>query len=347
MVKKRALFLKTKNIGDSIILTSAISAMPDDYEIDVLCFQDSEAIFKMHPKVGLVYVVPRHLKGISKWLAYWHAFRQMKQRSYELVAQFSHDWRGSYLVRLLKPRLSVAKASLKRPKFWSAPFNYLAKVPGKTPRHASEQDVDLLRCANLFTEPTAPSYCLIPDSESVNLVETWWQANSLDLKKVVLLHASARWKFKGWKTSAWVELVHLLQKNDYSVVLSGGPGDYDFNSEIVNACNTAPIIVDQFTLPMTTALLKKVDLLISIDSMIVHMASATGTPVVALYGSTNERHWGPWKVPHITLPQMDGIAPSFSCRPCGLDGCAGTKVSQCLYAITAKEVFAAAKKLLG
>ena len=97
---------------------------------------------------------------------------------------------------------------------------------------------------------------------------------------------------------------------------------------------------------MTAALLKKVDLLISIDSMIVHMASATGTPVVALYGSTNEKHWGPWRVPHITLPCMSMVEPSFSCRPCGLDGCAGTKISQCLYAITSEEVFKAAKQLL-
>jgi heptosyltransferase-3 len=345
-VKKRALFLKTKNIGDSIILTSAISAMPNDYEVDVLCFRDSEAIFNMHPKVGLVYVVPRHLKGVAKWLAYWRTFRQMKERSYDLIAQFSHDWRGSYLVRLLKPRVSVAKASLKRPKFWSAPFNFLAKVPVKTPRHACEQDVDLLRCLNLYDEPVAPSYCLIPDSQSENFVNAWWQANALNFKKVVLMHASARWKFKSWKFSAWVELIHLLQKDGYSVVLSGGPGDYDFNSEIVNASNTGLILVDQFTLPMTAALLKKVDLLISIDSMIVHMASATGTPVVALYGPTNERHWGPWKVSHITLPRISTIEPSFSCRPCGLDGCAGTKVSQCLYAITPAEVLAAAMQLL-
>lgn len=345
-MKKRALFLKTKHIGDSIILTSAISAMPNDYEVDVLCYRDSEAIFKMHPKVGLVYVVPRHLKGIAKWMAYWRAFRQMKERSYDLIAQFSDDWRGSHLVRLLKPRLSVAKASLKRPKIWSAPFHFIAKVPSKTARHASEQDVDLLRRANLYAESVAPAYRLSPDSESINLVDDWWGQKLTSGKKVVLLHASARWKFKGWKLSAWVELIHLLQQDGYSVVLSGGPGDYDFNSEIVNASNVAPILVDQFTLPMTAALLKKVDLLISIDSMIVHMASATGTPVVALYGSTNEKHWGPWRVLHITLPRMSMVEPSFSCRPCGLDGCAGTKISQCLYAITSEEVFKAAKQLL-
>ena len=60
---KLALFLKTKHIGDSIILTSAIEALPRDYLVDVLCFKESEAIYKMHPRVRNVFVTPRHLNA--------------------------------------------------------------------------------------------------------------------------------------------------------------------------------------------------------------------------------------------------------------------------------------------
>ena len=36
---KKAIFIKTKNIGDSIILTSAIRALPDDFKcVDIVCF---------------------------------------------------------------------------------------------------------------------------------------------------------------------------------------------------------------------------------------------------------------------------------------------------------------------
>ena len=98
---------------------------------------------------------------------------------------------------------------------------------------------------------------------------------------------------------------------------------------------------------MTAGLMSRIDLLISIDSMSIHMGSAMKKPIVALFGPTDDRVWGPWLTPHIVLPDSNHLPQSFSCRPCGLDGCAGTKVSQCLYAITPEEVFAATKKLLG
>jgi len=48
---KKALFLKTKHIGDSVILTSAIAALPEEFAVDVLCFKESEPIFSMCPRV--------------------------------------------------------------------------------------------------------------------------------------------------------------------------------------------------------------------------------------------------------------------------------------------------------
>jgi ADP-heptose:LPS heptosyltransferase len=67
---KTALFLKTKNIGDSIILTSSIAALPKVFKyVDVVCLPESESIFKMNPRVREIFVIPRHLKGIKKLFA--------------------------------------------------------------------------------------------------------------------------------------------------------------------------------------------------------------------------------------------------------------------------------------
>jgi len=90
------LFLKTKNIGDSIILTSAISALPKDYQyVDIVCLPESEPIFKMHPRVRHAFVIPRHLKGFSKVMAYIKLYQEITSYSYDLLAHFSNDWRGA------------------------------------------------------------------------------------------------------------------------------------------------------------------------------------------------------------------------------------------------------------
>lgn len=337
MAIQLALFLKTKHIGDSIVLTSAIEALPPNFQVDILCFKDSEAVFKMHPRVRHIYLVPRYLKGIAKLVAYVLTYKAILSESYDLVAQFSDDWRGAFLTRLLKPKLSVARNTPKRPKFWKNSFHCLSKIP-QAGRHAAEQDVDLLRRAGLYNQAHAPAYRLEVSDCSDQQVDEWIDHLKIDAKRLVLIHAAARWKFKGLSNSTWVDVINQLHQEGYQIILSGGPLDKLFNQIIVDACEQPPILTENFSLEMTAALMKKAQLLISIDSMSIHMASAMQLPVVALFGPTDDRIWSPWRVAWKNLALGFHDSPSFGCRPCGLDGCAGSKVSQCLYAIPASNI---------
>jgi heptosyltransferase-3 len=79
---------------------------------------------------------------------------------------------------------------------------------------------------------------------------------------------------------------------------------------------------------------------IGVDSVPMHIAAALGTPTVALFGPSGDIEWGPWQVPHriVTTP--------YPCRPCGQDGCGGSKISDCLMTITPGQVLAALDDLL-
>ena len=70
LTNKRSIpMIKTKTIADSIILTSAINNVPQNFRhIDVICLPESRDIFKMHPRVRNIYCIPRDLEGISKWI---------------------------------------------------------------------------------------------------------------------------------------------------------------------------------------------------------------------------------------------------------------------------------------
>jgi heptosyltransferase-3 len=71
----------------------------------------------------------------------------------------------------------------------------------------------------------------------------------------------------------------------------------------------------------------------------MHIASAMGTPVVALFGPSGEFNWGPWRVPHRV------VASDHTCRPCGNDGCGGGKVSECLTTLPVSAVLQAVQSL--
>jgi heptosyltransferase-3 len=259
-----------------------------------------------------------------------------------LLAQFSDDWRGAFLSRFLDIKTSVARFPKKRPNFWKKSFKQIAKVT-LTPRPAAEQDVDLIRKIGLYGGSIAPPYSVLPKDEDLERIK-----NELSISKgdLILIHASARWKFKGISNATWAEVIEELIGQGYSVALTGSPADLDFNQNLMNLCKKKPILLKGLSLYETAVVVNLARLVISIDSMIIHLASAFQTPVVAIFGPTDERVWAPWKTPHeiVSLGLKD--ATSFICRPCGHDGCGGSKISQCLMAINSQQILLATNRFL-
>jgi heptosyltransferase-3 len=116
-------------------------------------------------------------------------------------------------------------------------------------------------------------------------------------------------------------------------VICGSINDFKANKKLSDLCHKKPILTEDFTLIETAALLESADLLISVDTMAIHLASAVNTPVIAIFGPNNETNWAPWKVLHKIIALSGSDSPSFACRPCGLDGCGGSKISNCLQGI--------------
>ena len=94
------------------------------------------------------------------------------------------------------------------------------------------------------------------------------------------------------------------------------------------------------TLRELAALTARAKLFFGVDSAPMHIAAAMGTPVVALFGPSGEKEWGPWRVRHRV------VATDYSCRPCGNDGCGGGKVSECLTRLPVERVHAAIDDVL-
>jgi heptosyltransferase-3 len=99
-------------------------------------------------------------------------------------------------------------------------------------------------------------------------------------------------------------------------------------------------LAGQLSIKELGALAARARLFVGVDSMPMHLACAMGTPAVALFGPSGEAEWGPWNVAHRV------VHSAHSCRPCGLDGCGGGKVSECLSFLPVDAVYAAARELL-
>ena len=334
---KQALFLKTKNIGDSIILTSSISALPKDFRyVDIICFPESKAIFQMNERVRHIFVIPRHQKGIKKIAAYITIFHKLFKSHYDLLAHFSIDWRGALLARFLNVDMSVSRKTPRRGSFWHNSFDFLAPVL-EDERPMVEQDIDLLRSANIYNKSVAPAYKLNVGDICKNKLKNWLKEHAIHSKnKLVVIQPSSRWSFKEIPIQTWASVIQALKLKKIHVILSGSKDDLKKNQSIADLCQLKPILTKDFSLMDTAALYKEADLVLTIDSMSTHLASAMQTPVISIFGPTNEKIWGPWKVKSRVLSMSTKDNEIFACRPCGQDGCDGSKVSQCLVQLSSK-----------
>jgi heptosyltransferase-3 len=336
---KQALFLKTKNIGDAIILTASIAALPLSYRfVDVVCLPHSEAIFRMNKRVRHVFVIPRDKKGLNKIFAYFNLFKRLFNERYDLLAHFSVDWRGALLARLLNVDISVSRQTDRRGSFWHQSFDFLAPALDHE-RPMAEQDVDLLRSANLYKKSFAPAYGLNISTPQKNKISGWLKKCDIHSKNnLVVIHASSRWKFKEIPVTSWAKIIDELKSQKINVVISGSKEDLKTNELIFDLCKSKPVLTKDFSLSDTAALYERADLILTIDSMSTHLASAVKTPVVSIFGPTNEKNWGPWKGKFKVIGLSIKDNEMFACRPCGQDGCEGTKISQCLVQLDPKMV---------
>ena len=328
-------------------MTSAISALPKDYQyVDIVCLPESEPIFKMHPRVRHVFVIPRHLKGFSKVMAYIKFYQEITSYSYDLLAHFSNDWRGALLQRIFPAKLSVARKTHRRGQFWHQSFDILTESLDDL-RPIAEQDVDLLRAVGLYGNVKAPSYLVKASINQQSKIKNWLSKHSVvSNKKLVVIHAPSRWKFKELPIATWVNVIDKLKEKKFEVVLCGSKDDLLTNQAIYTLCKMKPIITNNFSLEDTVALYSLAHLVLTIDSMSTHLASATQTPVISIFGPSNEKNWGPWGGKHRVIALTSKDAPTFACRPCGQDGCEGSKISQCLVQMNPSMIIHEALKML-
>tara|TARA_R110002167_G_scaffold22437_5_gene80538 strand:- start:511 stop:1167 length:657 start_codon:yes stop_codon:yes gene_type:complete len=97
--------------------------------------------------------------------------------------------------------------------------------------------------------------------------------------------------FRNWSAEGYAELIdYAKQKYGLNCVLTGGNSEIEqqIGSQINQLCQHPPIdLMGKTPLKILLALIDSARLVVGPDSGPMHMASATGTPAIGLYASTN------------------------------------------------------------
>jgi lipopolysaccharide heptosyltransferase II len=225
-----------------------------------------------------------------------------------------HRWRGKYYTQVVQP------------------------VPGV--QHRIDRDLEALKSIGVRAGSKDPQLRLTPE-EMNSADQLLDQLGVQRSQSIMILQPGARYWFKAWPPERFAELADQLTSQYGCQVLIGGSNqDIDLAQQIRQMAKSSPIVMaGRTTIKQFAAIAKKSGLFVGSDSGAMHIASAVGTPVVALFGPSNPREWGPRGGP------VEVLYKEIDCRICFHPTCMRGE-ENCMKLIAVHEVLGAAQRLI-
>ena len=327
---RRVLVVKLRHLGD-VLLTSPVftvlkRALPQA-QIDAYIYLESLPMLNHHPAISQFILYDREWKKLDRLQRFKHEAAllwRIRKNKYDLVINLTEGDRGAWAARFSQAKVRVG---VDRRKI----YTHVVKN-GPSLRHNVEMQLDALR--RIGIQPAMEEKKLLlaisPQARQAALQKVRW-------KRFILIHPTSRWRFKCWPNCSFAILSRKLIDQDKKIVFTSGPDPQEMAmvEDIVRTLPNESIcnLAGRVSLPELAALIEQSDALFCVDSVPFHMASAAAAPVVAIFGPTSEITWGPWMNPSARV-----IISAMSCRPCYLDGCGGSKMCDCLNAISVEQV---------
>ncbi|WP_296815590.1 glycosyltransferase family 9 protein [Brevundimonas sp.] len=302
----RGLFITNTRIGDTILTTGALAALHRRHpglRFTVVAGPVAAPLFAETPYVERVIPL-RKTRFSGHWLRLW---LQLAGVNWSVIA----DMRGSGVSRLLAARKHHVRTTTRDDR-----------------RHKAEQAASVVRASIAEAKPVIH----VSDITRVRV------RARLPEGRLLALAPSANRVGKTWPIDRFADYLNAATRiggplSGWSVAILGGLEDAPAARRLQTALPDRRILdfTGEALLP-TAALLGQSDLFVGNDSGLMHLAAAMNTPVVALFGPTDERLYGPWAVEHRIVRdpharfEFGATSRTVSETECQMDGVTVTQV---------------------
>jgi heptosyltransferase-3 len=347
---RRVLVTKLRHHGDVLLASpvfTALKAHAPHLEVDALVYRETLPMLAHHPAITSLFSVDREWKRqgvIAQLRQESRLLGSLRGRKYDLLVHLTEHPRGAWLRRALGIRYAVAPARHDASALWRNSFTHFYALPRGTRRHTVEINLDALRRTGIHPEDAVKRLVLVPGAAAEARIDEVTRAHGLARGAFIQLHPGSRWLFKCWPAARVAELIDRLAQEGERLVLTGAPDPRERAMiETILGRVSAPVVDlgGQLSLSELAALTGRAKAFVGVDSAPMHIAAAMGTPAVALFGPSGEIEWGPWMAGHRIV-----VSDVHPCRPCGNDGCGGSKVSDCLTTLPVSRVHAALREMV-
>ncbi|AHE68205.1 ADP-heptose:LPS heptosyltransferase [Legionella oakridgensis ATCC 33761 = DSM 21215] len=226
---------------------------------------------------------------------YWRFNKQMRSRHFDVLLATQASFRANFLYPFIRASRKIGYDVL-RAKDGHHWFVGEKITPGND--HTLE---GFLKFAEALGAQKKEIRWDLPISAS----DHDWARKHLPQAKgpVMLINPAASKPERSWLIEHYIQIIrHVQSRWRAQVVLTGGPGEYDRLLADAIIQNVSVIDLVGKTKPkQLLALLQQADLVLCPDTGPSHMATAVGTPVIALHAVTSADVSGPYLYRHLAV----------------------------------------------
>jgi heptosyltransferase-3 len=366
---KKILVIKLRHIGDVLLTVPAIRALKESFpgsEVMALVNSGTEDMLAGNPLVRKVICYDRSVKNLPagrRMIEEVRLVKRLRREKFDMTVDLTGGDRPALLGFMTGARYRLGycpKGGFKGKKLL---YTHLAGRPAVR-THTVLTDLGVVRAFGIDTNDLTID--IFTTKEEDSFVENALMEAGYNGGPIVHAHPTSRWLFKCWTDEGMAFVFDRLQNAGFTVVLTSGPDDKELRkiASTISIMKTRPVdLSGRLRLKHLASLSKRAEFFFGVDSAPMHIAAASGTRVVGIFGPSGAFDWGPWDNNEIKKRVYEGretsgvnspypkkggvqtfggntvIQEERDCVPCGKDGCGGSKKSDCLDAITPEAVW--------
>lgn len=327
---EKILLIKPGAIGDLLQISPTVRSLRKRFpeaEIHVMVSAHwTMCLFANNPNVSRVLYFDR--KGDHRsWGSFLNLWQDVRREGYDLVINFQRSTLKVWLLVLAAFPSRVMVYHKSRTAGIHAVLNHMQTV------------------APLGIDPAGEPLNLemFLAAEDLAFASRLIQKERLEKRTCVALNLGASHPVNRWPIEKFASLAERLTLDlGAAVLLIGGNDDRELADGVL-ARLTTPVVdlVGRTSLTELGAVLQRCKLVVSADTGPLHLATAVGTPVIALFGAADPERTGPVGKGHVVL-----TAGGLSCVPCRSRSCSHTPHMECMQRISVADVMEAAIRIL-
>jgi ADP-heptose:LPS heptosyltransferase len=363
------LVVKLATIGDLLLATPALRALRETYplaRIDLLVTPASAGLLDGWEVIDRVIVLDKYLfdypqqllknpRNLLRLRPLWHDLRDGRYDAVLLLHHLTLFFGRLKHQLLMRATGAKWRAGLDNGHGWF--LNVRVKDSGFGARHEADYNLAVAEAVGANTNDKRLTVPISSDErqQACRLIYGDEPADSVKRPIITMHPGSGGYSTaRRWAPELFAQLVDTLFHDvGGQLILMGGPEEAELHQQIMDMLQSG-IAVRSFagkgSIRVAAAVLEQADLFVGNDSSLMHLATAVGTPTVAIFGLTNSDAWGPYtggtSGRHAVVVKLD-----LPCMPCFYRGHdlgtpEGCMTRDCLAMLGVDPVAVAARRML-